>query len=594
MTSSLVLLYGVKAQAVAIRFVRHVHARYPSYGKFRNWNIMSNEHNAINKYSQARSSREDHVHAVLDSQARKKIVVAGPGTGKTYLFKEILRGKNACLTLTFINALVEDLALDLFDLSEVKTLHGFARSALASATKVSVNIFPKLSYVIKNDANIILNEDIDFDYLFHNRDDENEYIAFYRHRKKYYENFYGYSDIIFGIVKYFEKNRSKLPRFDLVLVDEFQDFNKLEVSLIDLLSEKSPILLAGDDDQALYGFKSASAEYIRDRHSDANTEYASFVLPYCSRCTRVIVDAANDVIRAAAISGRLKGRIDKPYFYFDDKDKDVESNQNATLVYAQKHTKQIPWFIEQQINEIAKNERGKFTVLIISPFKKQSELIVDGLRNKGFENIATVAKKGQEAPTILDGLKLLLKNNQSNLGWRIVCQEMLEQQEFELLIKETDIDLGRHISDIVDVKHQKRVREMLAALRKVKNAKALEEVELDEILRTTGFDPYFMAKAALKDEITEVSSISPAIRKIPIKATTIQSSKGLAGQYVFITHFEDRFFIKDDNKANISDQDICNFVVALTRTQRKVFLISSVEKDPTFLTWISEERIERL
>jgi hypothetical protein len=42
----------------------------------------------------------------------------------------------------------------------------------------------------------------------------------------------------------------KVPSYNQVLVDEFQDFNQLEVSLIDLLAGKSPILLAGDDDQA--------------------------------------------------------------------------------------------------------------------------------------------------------------------------------------------------------------------------------------------------------------------------------------------------------------------------------------------------------
>jgi hypothetical protein len=35
-----------------------------------------------------------------------------------------------------------------------------------------VKVFPKLSRVIKEDAKILLNEDIDFDFLFHNSSDK--------------------------------------------------------------------------------------------------------------------------------------------------------------------------------------------------------------------------------------------------------------------------------------------------------------------------------------------------------------------------------------------------------------------------------------
>jgi superfamily I DNA/RNA helicase len=81
----------------------------------------------------------------------------------------------------------------------------------------------------------------------------------------------GYADIVFAIVKQFEVKKEKIPTYEQVVVDEFQDFNKLEVSLIELLAEKSPILLAGDDDQALYDFKDASPEHIRERHGNENS-----------------------------------------------------------------------------------------------------------------------------------------------------------------------------------------------------------------------------------------------------------------------------------------------------------------------------------
>ena len=191
--------------------------------------------------------------------------------------------------------------------------------------------------------------------LFHNREDGSQHIAFYKERKNYYDKHYGYSDIIFAAVKYLEVNPEKVPVYDQIVVDEFQDFNKLEVSLIDLLAEKNPILIAGDDDQALYEFKSASAEHIRQRHSDDQPDYESFNLPYCSRSTRVIVDAANDIIANAGGNGHLKGRVSKPYIYFEDQRKDADCAKYPRLVHTSQFARRVPWFIENQIAGIAED-----------------------------------------------------------------------------------------------------------------------------------------------------------------------------------------------------------------------------------------------
>jgi hypothetical protein len=66
------------------------------------------------RYEIASFERQRHVDTILSSRAYKKLVVAGPGTGKTNLFKTILNGKNNTLTLTFVNALVADLSLELY------------------------------------------------------------------------------------------------------------------------------------------------------------------------------------------------------------------------------------------------------------------------------------------------------------------------------------------------------------------------------------------------------------------------------------------------------------------------------------------------
>lgn len=552
---------------------------------------MNTDSGLDERYAQARNKRQKHVDAILKSAAKKKIVVAGPGTGKTYLFKRVLEGKTDALTLTFVNSLVEDLSLELCGLSDVRTLHGFARNALEASGK-HVRIFRRLSGVIQQDAKVLLNREINFDSLFHNRDDKNPDIEFYKRRKDYYAH-YGFADVVFAIVKYLEGKREKIPTYEQVLVDEFQDFNELEVSLIDLLAEKSPVLIVGDDDQALYDFKHASTKHIRQRYGP-NSGYQPFHLPYCSRCTRVIVEATQDIITRATENGFLKDRIPKQFQYFEDEQKDKQSDDNPKIIHAALYARQIPWFIEQRIGEIAIEVRGRFSVLIISPTNTQSRQIVAGLKHNGFANIESVEKQDQKEPTLLDALNLLLEDKKSNLGWRIASKCLQAEKEFESLLGQTSTDGAKSASDLVSANLRKEVNGMLTVLRAIRKDKAIDEEQLGRILKKLGFNSHEMIKDHLKDEIVSPSrrSCKASIRRTFIKATTIQSSKGLAADYIFITHFDDQYFVRHPDKRKMSDQDIYNFLVALTRARKRVFLISSSKKEPTFLRWINKDRIE--
>ncbi|HWR36758.1 MAG TPA: UvrD-helicase domain-containing protein [Clostridia bacterium] len=545
------------------------------------------------KYLETAKERERHVDAVLTSASDKKVVVAGPGTGKTFLFKKVLEGKTNALTLTFVNALVEDLSLDLFGLSEVRTLHSFARGLLAKITKKEVKISPRLSEIVKNDAQILLGKEIDFDAIFNNRDDENELIRFFAKRKQYYGQ-YGYSDVIFAAVRYLEKNRGAIPAFEQIVVDEFQDFNQLEVSLIDLLAERSPVLIAGDDDQALYDFKSASARHIRERHANTKPDYAAFSLPFCSRCTRVIVGATNDIITAAKTQGLLKGRIEKAYRYFDAKGKDEESDQSPQLIHRQVFASQIPWIIEKEITAMALDTKAKFSVLVISPTRTQSRTLAASLQTKGFSNLELSEKRGDRQAETLDALRLLLENAKDNLGWRILIKFLLEPEKVIEIVGATDKDATKPIYDLVGRIIRADVRRLVGVVKAIKAGKTVKDEDLARLLEVLDLGPYELTRRELRRDIGSDEHVSNSgIRKIAVKTTTVQSSKGLAADLVFITHFDDQFFVKDKDKKKISDQDVCKFLVALTRAKKRVVLISSTKKDPTFLNWIQQDRVDR-
>ena len=529
---------------------------------------------------------------MLQSKSQKKIVVAGPGTGKTFLFKEILKGKKNAITLTFVNSLVEDLSLDLCGLSEVKTLHGFSRSIIAAATG-NVKVFPKLSKVIGEDAEILKGQKIYFDSLFHNRDDQNEHLPFYKKRRVFYGQ-YGFADIIYAAVLYLELKAEKTPTFDQVLIDEFQDFNRLEVSLIDLLASKSPILIAGDDDQSLYHFKDASPSHIRQLYSNENKDFTSFNLPHCSRCTRVIVDAVNDIILAAELEGFLQGRINKPYIFFEDEKKEADCSRYPKLAHVTCFAKQAPYFIAKAIRGIAEERREKFSVLIIAPTRTRCRNIAQALEVKGFENVQYVDAEKNDDPTLMDALMLLAEDPKCNLGWRIAAKLILSEVEFKELLEKTNEQSPKSICDLLDDKTIKKIKSLLNTFKKIAKGATPNPDRAAELLQELELDPQLLAREKLRKRIETAGSrgSDPTTRNISIKITTIPSSKGLAEDYVFIADFDDRYFLEKNQQC--SDQKIFDFLVALTRARRKIFLMSSGQKEPKFLTWIAKERIEKV
>ncbi len=83
--------------------------------------------------------------------------------------------------------------------------------------------------------------------------------------------------------------------FDHVLIDEYQDLNRAEQTLLDLLAENSTTTIVGDEDQSIYSFKHAHPEGIVDfPGSHPGTD--DVPMQECRRCPRGVVILANSLI----------------------------------------------------------------------------------------------------------------------------------------------------------------------------------------------------------------------------------------------------------------------------------------------------------
>lgn len=106
----------------------------------------------------------------------------------------------------------------------------------------------------------------------------------------------------------------ELNAFDHIIVDEYQDLNKAEQILLDILSRNIKLSIVGDIDQSIYTFRFANPEGIEDfsiRHPGMHDE----PLQECRRCSKKVVALADSLIRnnyPSSADIRLIPKADNP------------------------------------------------------------------------------------------------------------------------------------------------------------------------------------------------------------------------------------------------------------------------------------------
>ena len=519
------------------------------------------------------------LEAIITSLAPKKVVVAGPGTGKTSLFRQVLeRGgveRDRSLVLTFINNLKNDLEKELGHLARVFTFHGYcrhllhARPSLRRGLTEHFHYFPALPGLVRRDWELGRREAAP-QFVGLMRDlGVGEATAFYLDRATYYDAV-SFDDSVFRVHLALAENRDEIAQYAVILVDEVQDFNRLEIAFINLLASRSPTLVVGDDDQAIYSLRSSSPAYVRALH--AGGEYQPFPLPFCMRCTAPIVGAVGDIIRHARVSGNLGGRIDKPYlFYPPNKGPDSEQYPRIRLVEVSAQSLRANYFgryIEQQLRlipeeEIRESHEKEFpTVLVIGPIQYLRQ-VRQHLEDHGHLCIV----KEVTDPTELhreDALRVLRTWPEANLGWRVVLE--LDAPPFAARAIRTSLERPQPLIEIVPAEYRE------AIIAEARELPAQEE------------EP---------EQVAEPETTRPTIR-----LTSFEGSKGLSAQHVFIVGLHESEMPR--NARRIDDVEICKFLVALTRTRKQCHLLhtwrwSGQPKRPSiFLQWIEPGQLQQV
>jgi DNA helicase-2/ATP-dependent DNA helicase PcrA len=137
-----------------------------------------------------------------------------------------------------------------------------------------------------------------------NYDGATEYVYHFYMEKLQFYNALDFDDILFLVVKLFtnfpEVAKKYSERYKYIMIDEYQDTNSLQFSLIQALtSTHQNICVVGDDDQAIYGFRGADISNILNFEKQyANTKVIKLEENY--RSTYPILNLANQVIKESA------------------------------------------------------------------------------------------------------------------------------------------------------------------------------------------------------------------------------------------------------------------------------------------------------
>jgi ATP-dependent DNA helicase UvrD/PcrA len=133
---------------------------------------------------------------------------------------------------------------------------------------------------------------------------------------KQHQNVLDYDDLLLywaQMMRVEEIARDIASRFDHVLVDEYQDTNCLQASiLLSLKRDGKGLTVVGDDAQSIYSFRAATVRNILDFPDHFTPAAHIITLDHNYRSTQPILAAANAVIDLAAERHKKTLRSDRP------------------------------------------------------------------------------------------------------------------------------------------------------------------------------------------------------------------------------------------------------------------------------------------
>ena len=420
-----------------------------------------------------------------------------------------------------------------------------------------------------------------------------------------------FDDIINFTIKILSENPDVLDyyteKFKYILVDEYQDTNKAQFTLVSLLASKyGNVTAVGDNDQGIYSFRGADITNILNFEKDfPGTKIIKLEQNY--RCTGNILKAANAVIK------HNENKYDKKLW---------TENEEGHLpcIYCGEDEYDEGRYIVEQINHLKTEEYYKnsdFTILY--RMNAQSRAIEDILMREGIPYKVIGGLKFYERKEIKDIIAYLrlIHNSADNLSLKRIINEpkrgigktSIEQiQEisdktgnsmYEIIRNAQEYGLTRVFSNSRDFieqieylkskKDELKISDLIKeTLNKTGYTKALEnENSVEAETRIENLEEFLTVAIEFEEESAD-NTLAEFLENITLSSDidgmedqdnsitlmTLHSAKGLEFPVVFLVGMEEGIFpgYKTIGEPQALEEERRLFYVGITRAKQYLYL----------------------
>ena len=400
-------------------------------------------------------------------------------------------------------------------------------------------------------------------------------------------------------------------RFRYILIDEYQDTNRVQYLIIKQLAALNQnICVVGDDSQSIYSFRGANIQNILEFKIDY-PKHQIYKLEQNYRSTSNIVNTANHVIKhnkkqiqktiwteneegepiivCKTNSDREEGKIVANTIFELQMKKQVHhrdfailyrTNAQSRVLEANLRRKNMPYKIYGGISFYRRKE--------IKDVLAYFRLCVNSHDEEAFRRIVNYPKRGIGTSTIQKISEYAINNNSSiwetinnlkisqiniNQGTITKLNNFIELiTDFKLFSKRNNAyTTGEYIirkSGIFTTLHNEKTPEGLSRFENIQELlNGLKEFTDNELDETNFLDNFMQDVALLTDEDSEGNDNK-------ISLMTLHAAKGLEFPYVFIVGLEENLFpsIMRLEKQEDLEEERRLFYVGITRAEKQLFL----------------------
>ena len=426
-----------------------------------------------------------------------------------------------------------------------------------------------------------------------------------------------FDDIINYTIKILMENPDVLEyysdKFHYVLVDEYQDTNKAQFTLVIMLASKNGnITVVGDNDQGIYSFRGADISNILNFERDfPGTKIIKLEQNY--RCTGNILKAANAVIKNNEVTYKKELWTENEV-------------GNLPAVYSANNEYDEGTYIAQQIEHLRREEYYKYSdFAILYRMNTQSRAIEEILRRESIPYKIIGGLKFYERKEIKDIISYLrlIQNPSDNLSLKRIINEpkrgigKTSLDKIEELSNNTGISMYEIIKnaeqyglnrvflnsrEFVNVIEELRTKKddmkisdlIKETLKKSGYTKALEnENTIEAENRIENLDEFLTVAIEFEDESAD-NKLSDFLEGITLSSDidnmeeteetvtlmTLHSAKGLEFPVVFLVGMEEGIFpgYKSIGEPKELEEERRLCYVGITRAKEHLFLTCSKQR----------------